>query len=650
MAHLYEQRPGPGAGHPQAAALDFRLENDQQQPVLHTGDVAQGLTLQVYNRSSEALRGDPGDGPPLALAFRPGTLSKKDEVKPDGGWSGGWADGPGGAQVLQLTPANPVTLPPGAALALRLTGARADRVGGSRTTRVELRAGLRAADGGARVGRRTHHLALLPMDTAAIEAGIEEVDAKARGIEKELEGILQDGKPHDDHVVAVVRDLEKLAADIRKGADLEHDLLPLIRPPIDAGVDGPARVVCGGRLKNRLRLVIRNRSTHAISLHKGRLGMTTFAFELGPWQAEHDPDGLLAEADLESVQVKDVPLGFEAKLEDGKLVLVNRNRNHLEARELLALALEGFPCSAAPGTAHVMLHYENVGVDYKHGDFVIAVERGCFRPLGKTRAEMPGAVDLLDAPRVRLRYGAHKAGGEEHADAELALEQDGTLRMRAKALRFEAAGGAPVETVESDGEAALNVSGELCASGPLRIAGDLESASLEAGGALRVGQGVRCDGPDYGNLLPKGAILLWSRPLEEIPSGWAICDGEGGTPDLRSRFVVGASGRRGPGGLQTYGPGERYGAETVALTARHLPEHTHELDDPGHRHRYKHHPGDDSDDGDDADDYNFREREMSDLESSDSEAGLSLEDSGHAQPEAHENMPPFHALVYIMRL
>lgn len=47
--------------------------------------------------------------------------------------------------------------------------------------------------------------------------------------------------------------------------------------------------------------------------------------------------------------------------------------------------------------------------------------------------------------------------------------------------------------------------------------------------------------PDSG-LLPMGAILAWSGPLDSIPSGWRLCDGQGGTPDLRDRFVVGAGG------------------------------------------------------------------------------------------------------------
>ena len=40
--------------------------------------------------------------------------------------------------------------------------------------------------------------------------------------------------------------------------------------------------------------------------------------------------------------------------------------------------------------------------------------------------------------------------------------------------------------------------------------------------------------------IPSGVILLWSGSVATIPSGWALCDGSSGTPDLRNRFVVGA--------------------------------------------------------------------------------------------------------------
>jgi hypothetical protein len=42
--------------------------------------------------------------------------------------------------------------------------------------------------------------------------------------------------------------------------------------------------------------------------------------------------------------------------------------------------------------------------------------------------------------------------------------------------------------------------------------------------------------------LPRGSIIVWTS--KDIPAGWAICDGTNGTPDMRDKFIVGASNNR----------------------------------------------------------------------------------------------------------
>lgn len=37
--------------------------------------------------------------------------------------------------------------------------------------------------------------------------------------------------------------------------------------------------------------------------------------------------------------------------------------------------------------------------------------------------------------------------------------------------------------------------------------------------------------------MPVGTILAYTGLLEKIPDGWALCNGENGTPDLRGRFL-----------------------------------------------------------------------------------------------------------------
>ena len=40
--------------------------------------------------------------------------------------------------------------------------------------------------------------------------------------------------------------------------------------------------------------------------------------------------------------------------------------------------------------------------------------------------------------------------------------------------------------------------------------------------------------------IPSGGIIMWSGSVASIPAGWYLCNGSNGTPDLRSRFVIGA--------------------------------------------------------------------------------------------------------------
>ena len=56
-------------------------------------------------------------------------------------------------------------------------------------------------------------------------------------------------------------------------------------------------------------------------------------------------------------------------------------------------------------------------------------------------------------------------------------------------------------------------------------------------------------------LVPGGFIGMWSGSAETIPTGWALCDGTNGTPDLTERFILGAG--------KGYTPGTTGGAKTA---------------------------------------------------------------------------------------
>ncbi len=41
--------------------------------------------------------------------------------------------------------------------------------------------------------------------------------------------------------------------------------------------------------------------------------------------------------------------------------------------------------------------------------------------------------------------------------------------------------------------------------------------------------------------IPCGSIIMWTGDIDNVPTGWALCDGTGGTPDLNDRFPRGTT-------------------------------------------------------------------------------------------------------------
>jgi hypothetical protein len=72
--------------------------------------------------------------------------------------------------------------------------------------------------------------------------------------------------------------------------------------------------------------------------------------------------------------------------------------------------------------------------------------------------------------------------------------------------------------------------------------------SVSGGGLAPVGASCQPQlTPALGTSAAPGTIIMWSGTLATVPSGWALCDGTNGTPDLRDRFVRGASQSQDPG-------------------------------------------------------------------------------------------------------
>ncbi len=153
-------------------------------------------------------------------------------------------------------------------------------------------------------------------------------------------------------------------------------------------------------------------------------------------------------------------------------------------------------------------------------------------------------------------------------------------------------GGTGVGNVTSVGIAAgtgISVSG-----GPITTNGNITVnntgvTAITAGTGIAVNQANGAVTVSSTFQIPTGIIVMWSGADNAIPSGWALCNGTNGTPDLRNRFIIASGGSfatNSTGGsfnlqnlnTQTAGAHDHSGATaTHALTISEMPNHNHSI-------------------------------------------------------------------------
>ena len=173
---------------------------------------------------------------------------------------------------------------------------------------------------------------------------------------------------------------------------------------------------------------------------------------------------------------------------------------------------------------------------------------------------------------------------------------------------------------------------------------------VPAPGAGKQEDFLRGDGTwaDVGGVIPIGGIILWSGAEESIPTGWALCNGQNGTPDLRDRMIMGAgttykTGSKGGAATHTHSVSGTVGATT--LTEKQLAAH-------GHKMRYT--------------DISYQSRDFrGDINDSaqgwdlDGFDGLNTSTVGGSTAHTHtlsgvksgsaSSLPPYYTLAFIMR-
>ncbi|MCI8423761.1 MAG: hypothetical protein HFF50_09580 [Lawsonibacter sp.] len=140
-------------------------------------------------------------------------------------------------------------------------------------------------------------------------------------------------------------------------------------------------------------------------------------------------------------------------------------------------------------------------------------------------------------------------------------------------------------------------------------------------------QGPKGDPGEAGSgSLPGGVILMWSGAVNAIPAGWVLCDGKNGSPDLRGRFVLGAG--------DSYAVGAQGGETTHQLTLTEIPSHNHQ---------YTLFHSASCDTVETGTYYNSMRQGANGASTK-----KVTEYSGSSN--AHNNMPPYYALCFIMKL
>ena len=127
--------------------------------------------------------------------------------------------------------------------------------------------------------------------------------------------------------------------------------------------------------------------------------------------------------------------------------------------------------------------------------------------------------------------------------------------------------------------------------------------------------------------IPVGGIIMWSGSIASIPTGWALCNGSSGTPDLRDRFIVGA--------------GNNYSVAGIGgTTDSQLPAHTHNVTN-GSANSFTAVTS--------VSDESVNQGGGGSVQVADQESSTTFTIQSAGISSTNQNLPPYYALAFIMR-
>ena len=145
-----------------------------------------------------------------------------------------------------------------------------------------------------------------------------------------------------------------------------------------------------------------------------------------------------------------------------------------------------------------------------------------------------------------------------------------------------------------------------------------------------------------GDTIPAGLIAMWSGSTGSIPSGWLLCDGTNGTPNLRNSFIIGAG--------DTYAVNATGGsADSIVVSHTHTATSTSVVTDPGHTHLVSR--SGNSGDGGGPGAYGATDNPT--YASGSATTGITVAttttNASTGVSGTNANLPPYYALAYIMK-
>lgn len=274
-----------------------------------------------------------------------------------------------------------------------------------------------------------------------------------------------------------------------------------------------------------------------------------------------------------------------------------------------------------------------------------------------------GGTDSSILPRLRLMSSPYAQLAKLAVNAKYLVNAAGGQIVNVSGTNVGINNPSPTSSLDVKGTltaSALTVSGGVTMNGA--VSATSVTATTVTGTAVN-GTTITASSAFVGpGTIPVGGIIMWSGSTP--PTGWALCNGQSAngvqTPDLRGRFILSSGSGSGLTARSLWQTG---GEENHTLSIPELPSHEHSVDPPNttttsdsHAHKYNDprvgsFQGVSHDSNGTTVEYPSDWGSWTSSESHDHRVNIAAFNSaGAGSGWAHNTMPPFYVLAFIMRV